>query len=286
MSGLELARFALYVDLGTAFGVPAAALLTRVRDPAARSLVTAANLVGLPLSVLAYLLTVAAMADSGLADLDWQLATELATTTSVGWAFVVRSAALVLALMLSLSAPALTRWRIFPSAMALASLAWSGHAAASEGALALPRLVADIVHLLAAAIWLGALVLFLALLRPSTRVPQAVAAPLERFAGVGSLLVALLVVTGLTNLWFLAPPESWFGLLNSAYGALLVVKLGLFAAMLVLAAVNRFVLVPVLAANASDRIRGRLRLAIAAEFCAALAIFLVVARLGLLDPGI
>jgi len=286
MSGLELARFALYADLGVAFGVPAAALLTRVGVCPARWMVTAAILVGLPLSVIGYLLTVAEMAGSGLADLDWQLVRELATTTSVGWAFVARSAALVLALMLSLAAPARAGWRIFPSAMALASLAWSGHAAASEGALALPRLVADIVHLLAAAIWLGALVLFLALLRPSTRAPQAVAAPLERFARVGSVLVAILILTGLANFLFLAPIRAWGVNLSTDYGKLLGAKLAVFLGMLMLAALHRFVMVPrLLLDDSTDRPRARLRGSILMELVAAFVILGIVARLGLLDPS-
>lgn len=282
MSGLELARFALYADLGVAFGVPAAAFLTRVEDSSVGPAVTAATFIGLPLSLLAYLLTVAEMAGTGVADLDWQLARELATTTALGWAFLIRSAALTVGAAVCLVTPAPARWRILLGALALAPLAWTGHAAAGEGTLAMPRLVADIVHLLAAAIWLGALVLFLRLLQPSKRTLQGIAAPLERFAGVGSLLVAVLVITGLANLWFLAPSPSWAGQIGTTYGRLLAVKLGLFAAMLVLAGLNRFVLVPALAGDAEAR--WQLRLAVAVEFCAGLAILLIVARLGLLDP--
>ena len=43
------------------------------------------------------------------------------------------------------------------AAVALASLAWSGHGAASEGFRGTVHLVADIVHLLAAGVWVGPL---------------------------------------------------------------------------------------------------------------------------------
>ena len=45
----------------------------------------------------------------------------------------------------------------FGSAVALSSLAWTGHGAASEGATGTAQLIADIIHLIAAGAWLGAL---------------------------------------------------------------------------------------------------------------------------------
>jgi putative copper resistance protein D len=286
MSLLELARFALYADLGVVVGVPAAVLLTRAADWRSWHVVTAATLLGLPLSVLVYLLTVAEMTGTGLADLDWQVVSELATTTAVGWAFLVRSAALGLAAALCFAAPARTWWHVAPGVLALASLAWSGHAAASEGTPGLWRIATDIVHLLVAAVWLGAMVLFLVLLRPSNTAPQAASAQLERFAGIGSVLVAVLVLTGLANFWFLVPFNAWRNVPATAYGELLAIKLGLFGVMLTLAALHRFVLVPHLVADASnDRLRTRLRGSIFVELVAALAILGIVARLGLLDPS-
>lgn len=285
MGLLELSRFALYADLGIAFGVPVAALLTQAAVFPVRRLITGAVLAGLPLSIIVYLLTVAEMAGTGLTDLDWQLAGELVAGTAVGRAFLVRTSALVVMAALCLGSPARTGWQLAPGALALASLAWSGHAAAGEGAMALPRLAADVAHLLSAAIWFGALVLFFASLRSPAADLKAAARPLERFAGLGSILVGLLVLTGLVNLGFIAPPDTWSGLLATTYGTLLAVKLGLFAAMLTLATLNRFVLVPGLRGQGAASALTRLQLAIGTEFCAALAILFIVARLGLLDPG-
>ena len=60
MTALELARFALYADLGMAFGVPAAAVLTGAQFALdrLRPLLVGAVVIGLPLSVVGYLLTV------------------------------------------------------------------------------------------------------------------------------------------------------------------------------------------------------------------------------------
>lgn len=291
MTALELARFALYADLGVGFGVPAAAVLTQAnsRIPALRPLLAGAAFVGLPLVVIVYLLVVAEMAGTGLAGLDWQLAGALAISTPIGWAFFVRFAALGVALALYLCAPGRISWPLAASAVALASLAWSGHGAAGEGAAGSLRLAGDIVHLLTAAIWLGALVLFLALLRRSSTTSPDETLAWKRFASIGSVLVIVLAVTGLANLWFLATPDTWSTLAASDYGQLLGAKFVLFLAMLALAGLNRFALVPRLTTSADSRERGRairaLKLSIAAEFCAALAILLVVSRLGLLDPG-
>lgn len=285
MTTLELARFALYADLGVAFGLPAAALLTRGPMESVRPIITGAVLIGLPLSLVAFLLTIAQMAGTDLADLDWQLAGEVTKSTSVGWAFLARMGALGLAAAFRLTNPRRSGWQLALAAIAMGSLAWSGHAAAGEGSLVFPRLGADIVHQLSASVWLGAILLFLAQLRTGSNVPHESVEALKRFAGVGSVLVALLALTGLSNLWFLIPLDNWRDVLSTSYGELLAVKLGLFFSMLLLAALNRFVMVPGLASGSrTERAQFRLRVSIALELCAIVAILAIVARLGMMDP--
>ncbi|WP_336982095.1 copper homeostasis membrane protein CopD [Altererythrobacter fulvus] len=291
MTVLEPVRFALYASLGLAFGVPAAAVLTRAQAGLGRlrPLLAGTVLAALPLSLIGYLLAVAEMAGSSLRDLDWQLVFALATGSAFGWAFLARVAALGLAAILCIAMPRRLVWLAVPAAIALATLAWAGHAGVGEGAQGLLRLAGDIVHLLAASIWLGALALFVALLWRPDSGPGAVADALARFAGVGSVVVVTLGVTGLANIWFLAGPGSWLGLVTSDYGLLLAGKLALFGSMLALAALNRFVLVPRLLASATHRDEAqalaRLKLSIGAELGAACAVLLVVARLGMIDPG-
>src|SRR5262249_8768389 len=67
-----------------------------------------------------------------------------------------------------------------------------------------------------------------------------------RFSGMGYAAVALLIGTGLVNSWYLVP--SIGQLPDTFYGQLLLAKLALFALMMLLAAMNRFWLVPCLRA--------------------------------------
>ena len=288
MTALELVRFALYADLGMAFGVPAAAVLTQAQGRLAqlRPFLTAIVLAGLPLSCLGYALTVAEMAGTSLSEVDRQLAVDLATGTSLGWAFLARITALLAASAWSLIGRSQTKWLAVSTGIALASLTWGGHAAAGEGLLAMPRLAGDIVHIIAASIWLGALVLFLAILGAK----QAGCRALSRFSDIGSVLVGILAVTGLANLWSVVPPAAWRELLSHPYGVLLVGKLALFAGMLALASLNRFMLVPRLSSaqdpEVIDRWNSWLKVSIGVELAFAMMILVLVSRLGLSDPGL
>lgn len=288
MTGLEFTRFALYAVLGVLFGVPVAAVLTQAKGGLAtvRPLMVMAAIIGIPSSIAGYLQTVAEMAGTSLRDLDWQLAGGLATGSALGRAFMVRTAALGALAAITMKAPHRTGWLIPTAATGLATLAWSGHAAAGEGMLALVRLGTDILHLLAAAIWIGALLLFLAMLWHDAVARRDSVKALARFGGIGISVVATLGATGLANLWFLAPPGAWRNLLATGYGELLAIKLGVFFGMLTLAALNRFVLVPGLLSDVSAARAGfRLQFSIALELFAALAILAVVSRLGLMDPA-
>jgi mono/diheme cytochrome c family protein len=78
-------------------------------------------------------------------------------------------------------------------------------------------------------------------------------------------------------------------LIGTDYGHLLLVKIALFAAMVSIAAINRFRLTPLLS-NQSGRLRGdalrRLTRNAMAEFVLGLAIFVVVGALGTMPPGL
>ena len=135
-------------------------------------------------------------------------------------------------------------------------LAWAGHGAATEDvpfdAIHLP---ADILHLLAAGAWLGALLPLVILLAQARRdsSPQAVAvarAATLRFSVLGISCVGTLLVTGVVNTWFLS--GSVPALLGTLYGQLLLVKIALFAAMIAVAGINQRRLLPRLADVASD----------------------------------
>jgi putative copper resistance protein D len=176
--------------------------------------------------------------------------------------------------------------------LATASLAWMGHGASVEGGLGLLHLVNDVVHVLAAAVWIGALVAFAVLSlhrHGSAEAHQAFHSALHGFSGVGSGVVALLIVSGLINSWVLVGPENVGGLVTTPYGRLLSLKMLLFSAMVALAAANRFRLVPALSRSLHrgampQGALAALRRSLALETGCSFAVLLLVAWLGTLEP--
>lgn len=168
-------------------------------------------------------------------------------------------------------------------AIAAASLAWLGHAGAGEGPLHQLHLVADVVHILAASAWLGALPGFLLLARADAG-HFVLHRALRRFSAIGSLLVALLALTGLVNAGVLVGPV--LGAWSTPYGQALAGKLGLFAAMLALAAWNRWRLTPALGRAPGADTAARLVRSAMAEAAIGLAVLALVAWLGTLAPPV
>ncbi len=178
-------------------------------------------------------------------------------------------------------------------AILLASLCLTGHAAGGDGLAGAVGQGADALHLLAAGAWLGALAAMTRLLlRPArSATPEAadrLRAGLQRFSGMGSAIVAVLLATGLVNSWILIGPTHILELPTSPYGRLLLVKIGLFAAMLALAAANRFALTPRLARAVGQ---GRpaaaliaLRASVALETALGVLVLAAVSWLGMLEP--
>lgn len=288
MTALDLVRWALYVVLGLLFGLPAAAALLGLGEPpaAARRVVLALAAAAIPLSMAGFAVLVAAMAGTSVGDLDPPLVLELATGSPLGWACLVRIVALLAVCLLAGLTCRRSGWLLAASGAALGTLTWSGHGAAGEGLPGLLRIMADLVHLAAASIWLGALALFTAMLLLSHSRAELLPS-LTRFAGQGSALVAALVLSGAANLLFISEPEHWPAMIGTPYGRLLLLKLALFGAMLMLAAANRFLLVPRMAQRVGGRSgspRIPLSLSIGLEFCFALGVLLIVALLGQLDP--
>ena len=108
----------------------------------------------------------------------------------------------------------------------------------------------------------------------------------ERFSTLGIVGVATLTVTGIINGWILV--GSFSALLVTEYGQVLMLKLVVFAAMLVFAAVNRFVLTPRLAVslgNDREALRKLMRNSVI-EIALGLSIFAIVGVLGTLHPAI
>lgn len=172
-------------------------------------------------------------------------------------------------------------------ALATATFAWMGHGAATQGGGHFVHLGADILHALAAAVWLGALVVFVLLVRQngqSAQHLQATRDALHGFSAVGIAVVATLLVTGLVNTWFLVDLANG---LQSLYGKLLVLKVTLFAGMFALAALHRQRSVPALASSlsAGEAAVTSLRRSLAVEGALGVAVLALVAWLGTLSPA-
>ncbi|MBJ7410572.1 MAG: copper homeostasis membrane protein CopD [Phenylobacterium sp.] len=219
----------------------------------------------------------------------------VATGMDLGKAAIIRAAAAGLAVLLILVLkPSRTTWIVAATlgAIATASLAWMGHGAATEGVGASLHLVSDILHAWAAAVWIGALVAFLLLLRTPTPTPAAMGAlhrALHGFSGVGTAVVAVLLATGAINGWFLVGLDHLNGLWTTAYGRLLSLKLVLFVVMLGLAAANRFQLTPALgrglgAQDSEGAALDHLRRSVILETALGFGVLALVAWFGTLAP--
>ena len=222
----------------------------------------------------------------------------VALETDIGHSAVVRIVAGAAAVVALFAYRAGRPWWLTAAAgiVACMSVPWMGHGAATEGPWWLPHLLSDLFHIAAASIWTGTLVGFalsLIVRRPgSTEFDHALERALAGFAGIGSVLVAILLATGLANAWFIVggpPPVQ--GLWETAYGRVLSAKVAVFGLMLCLAAVNRFRLTPDLRevldqSGASAVPLNRLRRSINVETSLGFAALALVSWLGTLAPPV
>lgn len=201
--------------------------------------------------------------------------------------------AIALAVCLAIERP-WTDWLGFAAALGLtAAIAWTGHAGSTLGAIGNLHVTADALHLLAAAAWIGGLVPLVLLLAAVRRRPTVAWASqardvTRRFSTLGTVSVATLMASGIVNAWILV--GSVHALLITEYGRLLMLKLGVFAIMLVFAAMNRFWLTPRLALSAAsgtqlDAVRQLTRNS-TIEIGLGVVIFAIVGMLGTLHPAI
>lgn len=299
-------RYALFVDLGLLFGIAFFGLYGMSglgRDGRSalpiRPMLLALASAGVMLSGFGFILQAAGMAGTSITEVDQATLVMLLSGTALGWALLIRLAVLFGILI---CAPAIARRPVAAllpasllSGVAVATLAWSGHGAATQGMAGWIHLLSDILHLLAAAAWLGALFILLFLVlrdRAAAEVERVNTArrALAGFSTMGTIIVALLVATGLINSTFLVGADHVLTLPATPYGQLLIVKLMLFSAMLGLAALNRFRLTPALKAALDQGIPqpalALLRRSLAVETGLALLIFGLVAWLGTLSPPV
>ena len=174
----------------------------------------------------------------------------------------------------------------------LGSLAFAGHGAEGLGVEQNIHLVADSLHLVAAGLWLGALIPLVLLLVYLRRFREdgwvaAAARAASCFSTLGILAVGVLLVSGTINAAFLL--GGMHSLIDTSYGRLLLFKIVLFAAMVCLAGINRQSLLPRLsdsagAKQASGTVRKLVQSALV-EIVLGIAIVCIVGMLGIMPPA-
>lgn len=249
------------------------------------------------LSLLGFLALVAAMMGSSIADVDWQTSRSIIVETPIGAAWVVRMVALIACLLAAVLIKRSDETRLVAvlgtSAAALATLVWTGHAGAREGVVGGIHKASDMLHMIAAAIWLGGIAAFLTMLRVphdglwGDRLIVSHRA-LDSFSRTGTICVAVIIVTGLVNSQILVGITNITTLFDSLYGWLLFAKLLLVGVMMMLAAQNRWRLTPGLGQALADGDAAKavpaLRASLWREAAAAAVILAAVAWLGTLEP--
>lgn len=297
-----LVRLLLYLDLMLVFGLPLFAGYSLRRNEL-RSEVACRyirwSVVACVAGIFLSLVGMAVMAKSmtgatAYSELSAHVFEMMIAGTDFGIAWIARLFAFSLYVA---GAITLRRWPVMQvsaltltGAVALSTLAWAGHGAMDDGDLRVIHLLVDVAHLLAAGGWVGALVAFVMLARSARAgtVPLGLLARTgDDFAKLGSIIVVTLVVTGAANFWLIAGVPS-MAVAVTPYGIFLSMKLAFFVVMVGMATMNRYRLVPRLAAEvdsptasvAADALRRSLH----AELAIGLFVMTVVAFLGVLSP--
>lgn len=217
--------------------------------------------------------------------------------TDVGKLWIVRIVALSLALCLLWPGFSPRSWQnsamSFVLLVALGTMAWAGHAAMNDGLEGKFHLASDVLHLVFGGLWLGALVAFLFVIAWCTRqtdkgtATRQLARAARRFSSTGTLIVGILIPTGLFNYWMtsgLHLPD----VASDLYDRLFAIKLFCFVAMLSLAALNRFRLTPALlslqSASLADASLRSFRNSLLLETGLAVSIVSLVAWFGSISP--
>lgn len=242
------------------------------------------------------LISIAAMMGVSVVALDGPMIEMMIFGTDMGYAFIARTGLLVVALafLLTIKRRVALVFAAGCFGSALVTLAWSGHAAASEGGVGLVHRLNNGIHLIGAGLWFGAIGWFLFLTFQCRQDPdgiraQAVLREMHAFAPLGVALVAVVAFTGTINSHLIFGVQNLAMTLYSSYGILLAMKLALVAAMVGFGAHHARV-----SRSASRRIEGvasgsartfsALRRTLLAEFLLGIFVTGLVAVLGTMSP--
>jgi copper resistance protein D len=167
----------------------------------------------------------------------------------------------------------------------LVSQAWIGHPASLTGPERWVVTAAYAIHMLGAGVWLGALLplgLLLARARRSGEAGRTAEFALRRFSPVGMIAVSSILVGGVINV--ISRAASFDAFVTSTWGQIVLIKIAIFSAMIVVAALNRFVLMPLLSTAQPEIALARLARNVTFEQVAGLLILTAAAILGVFHP--
>ncbi|WP_169445411.1 copper resistance protein CopC [Paenibacillus terrigena] len=274
--------------------VPADGLVHRIFSAKTERIVYLVGIILFLLTGISHLLQLAIQLNtSGTLDAEaWRNTGVLLRSTLVGTVVWVRpillAALIVSSIVLSRSAAAV---RIGVQGILLAAVAitfpFTGHSWADES-IRLVTVSFDLLHLAMAVVWFGGLVALgvMTWRLPKDRVDlEKIHHVVRRFSNVALPLIATVAITGL--LLSLIRVTSWNALFHSDYGQTLVWKIILFILAMLLAGVQRLVVLPYLQRQAGET-EGRMltlwKFSIRAELCMAMIIFIVAGFLSTTAP--
>ena len=181
---------------------------------------------------------------------------------------------------------AITLWlALIASLGILLTISMTSHAAATIG-IARFALINDVLHLTAAAVWVGGLLqliantpLYIGGISESAR-RHALSGLVRRFSAAAALSVVVLIITGVYSAW---AQVTEFAALDTPYGNALIAKVVVIAVLLLVAAVNLIWIRPRLRGSSSAA--RWLRRTVMAEVALALLVILAVGFLTALEPA-
>jgi copper transport protein len=130
------------------------------------------------------------------------------------------------------------------SVVALAGFSIEGHTRATQRRWVMVG--SDVIHLGAAAVWLGGIVALVVMFRSSIDAAS-LAGVVRRFSDSALLAVVIVAVTGVTMAWIILPTAG--ELTSTGYGLALLLKAALVLVVIALGAYNRYRLVPAVGAR-------------------------------------
>jgi putative copper resistance protein D len=206
----------------------------------------------------------------------------LVVETAVGQAVALQAATAIGVLVAILLRAHRTSVAI--AALMLCELSLSGHAAEGSGLSGLTHQLIASVHVLSGTAWLGGLLPFMAVLRMSAvpELRQAAVAAMRRFSKAGHIAVALMLISGIANIWLTLGRLPFD--FTPPYDQKLCLKLLAVGLMTLLAIVNRYAFVPMFRRQACLP-RSLLIYGCVAEIALGTIAIGLVASFGLQDPA-